>query len=92
MAYKQTHTIPLPPLARAGTGTSASIQMIGERLDNSLVHRCDRRTLSSRPMDKMFGRSKMAASCYLCIARLVQLLRKRFKQAAIRAVAQFLNT
>jgi hypothetical protein len=43
-------------------------------------------------MDKMFGRSKMAASRYLCIARLVQLLRKRFKQAAIWAVAQFLNT
>jgi len=43
-------------------------------------------------MDKMFCRSKMAASRFLCIARLVQLLRKRIKQAAIWAFAQFLNT
>ena len=66
--------------------------MMDKLLDRPFVQRGDRSTFPPNPMNQVLGRSNVPPSRYLCIARLAQLLSKPFKQAAIWAVAQFLDT
>ena len=65
----------------------ASIQMMDELFNRSIVQRGDRSTFPPKPMNQVFGRSNVPPGRYLCIARLAQLLSKPFKHAAIWAVA-----
>jgi hypothetical protein len=70
---------------------SASIQMVNKILDKPFVQSSDRCAFPTCPMNQVLGGSNMPASRYLRIAGLAQLLSKPFKQAAIRAVAEFLD-
>jgi hypothetical protein len=71
---------------------SASIQVVGKLPDESLFQARNWYASSASPMNEMLGRAQMPASRELCIARLVQLLSKSFKQVASPAAADFLDT
>jgi hypothetical protein len=57
--------------------------MTDELLNSSVIQRRDCFTFSPKPMNQVFGRSNVPPGRYLCITRLIQLLSKPFKHAAI---------
>jgi len=72
---KQTDAVlQLQPMRAAVPCASASIQMVGKLLDESLFQGRNWYASSASPMNEVLCRAQMPASRELCIARLVQLL------------------
>jgi hypothetical protein len=65
--------------------------MVGKLLDESLFQGRNWYASSASPMNEVLCRAQMPASRELCIARLVQLLSKPFKQVTFWAAADFLD-
>jgi hypothetical protein len=83
IAEKQTRTLPeVPPVCVAVSWASASVQVLGKLLDRLFVQSSHGSAFPANPINQVLGGSNVPSSCYLCIARLTQLLSKALKQVA----------
>src|SRR5262249_32121078 len=73
----------VPPVRVAVSWASASVQVLDKLLDPLFVQCSHGHAFPANPIDQVLGGLNVPSRCYLCIARLDQLLSELFKQTAV---------